>query len=146
MKISLKKATKFQCEYTILRNNNSVEVITLDAKTYLLHDICHFVVERHMGYRNGFWGMLAQGQSFNSLFGKHNPQTADLRFIEQIVGPVQSVYSGHIPEANFRESIGHLDVTIADDFLTRCLAEVKAILDQWEQLPMGQHLTLEWTV
>ncbi len=144
MRIELKKATKYQCKYTITRNDDSVELITLDAKTYLVHDICHFVVEKHMGYRNGFWGMLAQGNSFNSLFGKDNTQTADLRFIEQIVGPVQSVYSGHIPEADFEQSIRHLDVTLTDDFLSNCLTEINAILDKWEHLPVGQQLSLEW--
>ena len=146
MRIELKKATKYQCKYTITRNDDSVELITLDAKTYLVHDICHFVVEKHMGYRNGFWGMLAQGYSFNSLFGKDNPQTADLRFIEQIVGPVQSVYSGHIPGEHFDDTIRHLDVTITSNLLPGSLAEVKAILDHWEQLPVGHHLTLEWAV
>lgn len=144
MKIEVKKATKHQCQYSVTRNDKSVERITLETKTYLVHDICHFAVEDNLHYVNGFWGLLSQGHSVNSLFGKDNPQTIELRFIERIVGPVQSVYSGHIPKEDFEQYISHLDNTMTNNFLGSCLTEIRAILQKWEQLSVGQYLTLKW--
>ncbi len=144
MKIRITKTTPYQCEYAITRDDQSVEWINLDAKTFLLHDIVHFVVEKELGYANGFWGMLAQGYSFPELFGKENSLTAELRFMEKIVGPVQSVFLGHIPPADFPIYIEHLNFDLEDHFLEDCLAELKQLTARWEQLATGQSLSLEW--
>lgn len=144
MQVKITKKTNHQCEYLITRDDQSVERITLETKTYLLHDICHFVVEKNLEYPKGFWGMLAQGYTFNSLFGKANPQTTELRFIEQIIGPIQSVYSGHIAEHHFSQTIAHLDFILPEETLSVCLTEIKGIMEEWEQLRLEQHLTLEW--
>jgi hypothetical protein len=146
MKIEIKKQTQFQCEYTITRKDKSIEFTSLETKTYLLHDICHYVVEKNLQYPRGFWGMLAQGHSFKELVGKENPQTTELRFIEQIVGPVQSAHWGHIPRQNFEEHIRHLDFTMTADILTSCLEEIDSIIENWRQLAVGKQLILEWKI
>jgi hypothetical protein len=144
MTIQIKKKTNYLCEYTLTRVDKSVEQITLETKTYLLHDVCHYVVEKNLNYSKGFWGMLASGHSFEELFGKDNPQTVELRFIEQIVGPVQSVYWGHISKENFATYIQHLDFSIPEETLTACISEITSIMQQWQQLIPGQELTLHW--
>lgn len=146
MKIELKKITNYQFEYTITRNDQSREQITLETKTYLIHDICHFTIEKNLGYINGFWGMLSQGYSFNELYGKENPLTEELRFIEKIVGPIQSVFLGYIPEQEFGQYIMHLNFEITDDILKYCLTELKVITTKWEQLKVGEQLTLEFNL
>ncbi len=145
MDIAIKKVTKYQCEYTLKRDDKSVEIITLDTKTYFLHDICHFVVEKNIKYANGFWGMLSQGYTFGKLFGKDN-LLRELRFIERIVGPVQSVFLGYIPEQEFGQYIMHLNFTITDDVLKNCLTELEEITKKWEQLKIGEQLTLEFNL
>lgn len=144
MRIEIKKTTAYQCEYTLIRADQPVEQISLETKTYFTHDICHYVVEKKMHYQKGFWGMLSAGYSFASLFGKDNAQTAELRFIEQLVGPIQSVFWGHIDPANFNDMIQHLDVQIPEAFLTACVDEITEITQQWNHLPVGQCLILEW--
>lgn len=144
MKIEIKKKTLYNCEYVITRNDKSCERITLDTKTYFLHDICHYVVEKNLKYSKGFWGMLSLGHAFNALLGKNNPQTSELRFIEQIVGPVQSVYWGHLKKENFKEHILHLDFALSEEVLSSCLTEINAIMEDWRQLPVGQKLILLW--
>ena len=146
MKIELKKITNYQCEYTLTRDDQSLERITLETKTFLLHDICHFAVENNLEYKKGFWGMLSQGYTFSELFGKNNPQTEELRFIEQVVGPIQSVYSGHILKQDFEQYIKHLNFTMTENILERCLADIRAIIEKWEQLAVEQQLILEFNL
>lgn len=121
-------------------------MITLDMKTFLLHDVCHYVVEKNMGYAKGFWGMLAEGYTFNQLSGKNNPQTAGLRFAEQIVGPVQNTFLGNIPEEDFEFYVAHLDVTMTQPVLQACLLEIETILKSWAFLTTGKQLDLEWKI
>ena len=144
MEIFLKKTTKDQCEYKIIRSDKSTELISLDMKTYFVHDITHFVVEKNLGYSKGFWGMLSNGYAFNELFGKENPLTAELRFIEKVVGPVQSVFLGYIPTQHFPMYLSHLNFDFKEGLLETCIAEIKSILEEWEQLKFGQMLSLEW--
>jgi len=40
MKDRNKKATNFQCEYLVTRDGSSVEHISLETKTYPVHDSC----------------------------------------------------------------------------------------------------------
>jgi len=90
--------------------------------------------------------MLSKGHTFISLFGKDNPQTKELRFIEQIVGPVQSVFSGHIPGQEFNLYIEHLNFKISNSTLKGCLSEIKNIIENWVNLPVGKSFTLEWNL
>ena len=144
MEIEIKKTTNYQCEYTVTREDKSVEIITLETKTYLVHDICHYAVEKNLKYSKGFWGMLSKGHSFNELFGKDNPMTTELRFIEQIVGPVQSSYLGYIPKQDFEQFVKHLNFTMPESVLNSCLTEIESILKNWTQLSTGQQLRLKW--
>jgi hypothetical protein len=144
MKIEIKKSTPYQSEYTITRDGKSFELITLETKTFLVHDISHYAVEKHLQYSKGFWGLLSKGHSFNELFGKDNPQTTELRLIEKIVGPVQSTYLGYIPKEDFEQFVKHLDFTMPESVLNSCLTEIESILKKWEHLLIGQQLTLEW--
>jgi hypothetical protein len=88
--------------------------------------------------------MLSQGYSFNELSGKDNPQTGELRFIEQIVGPIQSTYLGNISPQDFEQYISHLDFPVSESLLSDCLAEIGEIIEHWEQMALGEQLALEW--
>jgi hypothetical protein len=144
MRIQIKKLNKIESEYTITRNDNSVEKIVLDTKTYFIHDICHFVVEKNLGYTKGFWGMLAQGYSFKELLGKENALTEELRFIEKIVGPIQAVYSGYYPKENLNIHIAHLNFEVSSTVLENSLKDIKTISEKWEKLIFGESLELQW--
>lgn len=144
MKIEIKKTTNYQCEYTILRDNDCVEIVALETKTYLVHDICHYAVEKNLQYSKGFWGLLSSGHSFNELFGKENPLTRELRFIEQIVGPVQSIYYGHMRKEDFEQFVKHLNFKVPKTVLQASLNEVRIIMNNWEKLSWGETMRLEW--
>jgi hypothetical protein len=145
MIIEITKRSLYQFEYRITRLDKSHENLILDTKTYF-HDICHFEVESTLNYVNGFWGMLAQGHSFGQLAGKENPITEDLRFIEKIVGPIQSVYLGYFDKQNFAEFIGHLNFIISETDLNNILKNIASRLTIWERLLVGDKMTLEWTL
>lgn len=146
MLIEICKKTQHACEYSITRDDTTQEHFTLETKTYFLHDICHYVVEKQLQFNKGFWGMLSIGHSLQELFGKENPLTPELRFIEQIVGPIQSVYAGHLPKQQFSQFINHLNFEISDLVLNNCLEEIATIQNHWRNLEIGKSITLTWTL
>lgn len=146
MKIEVIKKSHYSFEYILTRKDKSVEQIELNTKTYLVHDICHFATESILQYNKGFWGMLAQGHSFSELVGKENTLTEELRFVERIVGPIQSVYLEYLPKQNFEESVKHLNFSISETDLMKILDRIKLILSDWQKLPINDQLTLEWTM
>lgn len=73
--------------------------------------------------------MLSQGYVFKELFGKENELTEDLRFIEKIVGPIQSVYQGHFRREDFLMMTAHLDYELPEGALDDCIVEIKSLMN-----------------
>jgi hypothetical protein len=144
MKIEIKKVSTYFCEYKLTGENQNTVITGLDIKTYLIHDITHFVVERCLDHNDGFWGMLAQGYSFSELSGKENELNLQLRDVEKIVGPVQSVYMGFIKKEEFEMYTSHLDLKTDMQWLENCLNQIKQIEAKWRQLAVGELLVLMW--
>jgi hypothetical protein len=143
MKIELKKINVSNHELRIIRSDKTFEQAVLDTKTYLLHDICHFYVEKELQTVDGFWGMLSQGYQIEQLFGKTNQLTEKLRIIECVVGGTQSVYSNHLDESGFWTYIEAVDFNLIDDtFLEEVIPRIADFMSQWKFLSIGNTLTL----
>ena len=129
----------------VRRADGSEASAELHTKTYLLHDLCHFGVEKQLRYEKGFWGMLAAGHAFDQLNGKQNSLTNELRFIEKIVGPVQSIVSGHLAAGDFAMSTSYLESDAARNLDVEQVVEmIQDLLRKWNRLPFGQSLILQF--
>jgi len=144
MEIIIKKDTEYKSEYRIKREDQSEEVIKLDTKTFFIHDISHYVVEKRLNFEKGFWGMLNQGYRFKDLFGKENELTDELRFVEKIVGPIQSIFMGYFKKQDFAMLIKHVDIVVPEDALDDCLLEIQRIQEDWRNLAIGETMLLAW--
>jgi hypothetical protein len=61
-------APKVRHKVTVLRDDGSVTVVPMaDYGPVLPHDLAHFVVERELGVRFGFWGLVVAGAQFDTL-------------------------------------------------------------------------------
>ncbi len=118
---------------------------SLDSFTYFLHDIVHFCVETELNIKDGFWGLVSQGYHLHQLCGKENELTLKLRLTEQIVGPVQSVFNGHMPAGLFQETMEQIGFSRDySHFLDEVLFRIEHIINEWKFLPMGEVLELEF--
>jgi hypothetical protein len=59
---------------------------------FALHDLTHFAVETTLGYRRGFYGLLAEGWDFDDVTGKgmRGPLPKEALEVERIVGVFDS--------------------------------------------------------
>lgn len=144
MKISFTRLNSHSHELRVHRADGSSETATLETSVFFLHDLAHFVVEKMLDYRGGFWGMLAVGHALSELNGKTNPLTEKLRFIEKIVGPVQSAYMGHFPAAFVATATSHLSFPLPDGFAEAAIMRIGSLEHDWKALPFGGILELDW--
>ncbi len=145
MQIEFEKLNAFNHKLKIIRTTKVSEETILDTKTYLLHDVCHYFVEKELRTSNGFWGMLSQGFQIEELLGKTNHLTEELRNIECIVGGIQSVYSKHMNEKDFWDYIQAIDYNVEDKkFPEKVVPRIYEFMSQWDYLPIGESIRLQW--
>ena len=164
MLIRLKK-TRDGVVLTCLRDGGSVAVQrTRHGGFFALHDLMHYAVETTMGFRNAFFGLMAQGWGFDT-FGDR----ADPRYLSM---PDEAIVAEHLVDIITRGirapvwSDTELLVVWTDEInadlaaslhqhgraaqpvepsrlaaICRCFQDLAS---RWAQVPVGGHLELEF--
>jgi hypothetical protein len=101
----------------------------------LPHDLTQFVIERELGIRDGFWGLLAHGAWFASVPGRRRTDAgrALVRAHSAGLAAAEDVANTHY----FAWRRGAA---------TPVNAALEAMLARWRELPEGERLVLEWPV
>ena len=125
---------------------------------FVLHDMIHYVVETTLGYKNGFYGLLAAGWDIQS-FGRVDPKTGRKPAIPMEAGQVEFIVgmlwreAGNGPEPH-DDFFGLLDLAcaganvptpkITPEALDRMRADIRGFRRRWQQLPAGGHIEVEF--
>lgn len=127
----------------------SVQVAVADYGTALPHELAHFVVERALGLRHGFWGLLAAGADFAAVmaFNARSPKT--------VQAPTDPLVAAHLDELLEAERLvaelyqlgaGATDEHGVDPAQAAGIREeIDALNALWQDLPVGDALRLTWT-
>src|SRR4051812_23060923 len=131
------------------------------------HDLAHFVVEKTLRLRHGFWGNIADGAVFKSmdyLGGRRKPKAAERS---------QNLLKANVTELNEAEALvrifndtieqGHtanppllrarlrgrlvrpgLQREFSDAEIAEVYAAYRDMLARWQQLPVGGKMELRW--
>jgi hypothetical protein len=120
---------------------------------FVRHDLIHYAVESVLGYRNAFWGLVAQGKDlddFGTRNGVKDVYTPEEGWAETIVGLLQwpSVSGG--PDLTSTELIAMLSQSCADQGtaipplseqqIAQIREQYRALHRRWDQLPDGEIL------
>jgi hypothetical protein len=146
----------------------SVQVPAYDRTAPLPHDLAHYVVERELGLKNGFWGCVAAGALFPGMTvisGRQRPQAAARSAAvireagqhgteaEVLVGVLLGiVHDGLEPGgAAARERLGRAwkparpsRGPLNADEVCRVCAALREAEARWQALPVGDSLTVYW--
>jgi len=142
-------------EYTLecTRDNGSVTRVTLEAKSYLKHDMVHFVYEREAQLNDSFYGMVNAGCELESL----TPQamkTASIDSSEEaltteiIVGTLQGALVNETLPSDMNTRLADYIVLqgrsapphLTMDLLERVFKETKQLINRYAQLKTGERL------
>jgi hypothetical protein len=108
---------------------------TMAAGQSVPHDLMQFVVERALDIRDGFWGLLANGASFESVPGRRPTR------------PGRVIVRTHYPALLSAEGIVNAHHAFwKQGKPTPVGPALDAMLARWMALPEGEPLVLEWPV
>jgi len=146
----------------------TLHVPSFDRTAPLPHDIGHYVVERELGLRRGFWGCVAQGAPFPGITvasGRQPPHAAArsqeiIREAGQqgthaevlvgiLLGVLHDGLEGSEPAAQARVSAAWQPAKpergpISAGETLRVCAALRDIRQRWQALAAGQSLCVEW--
>jgi len=126
------------------------------ALFFPLHDLTHFAVETELGYRAGFFGLLAAGWDISETDGKGKrgslpPEAIE---VEYLVSAFSAERVGHSNTAvddfnqhssTFAQSKGLPEPRrLTDADLTKVRSRLAELCGQWNALPKGETLELVW--
>lgn len=96
------------------------------------HDLAQYVIEAATGYRNGFWGLVAQGATFKST-GRRRTK------------PGRAVIAGHRTELADAERLAGVHLARWEAGDTSPVSEALShALGQWNALSTGERLAFDW--
>ena len=114
---------------------------------FALHDLTHYAVETALGYRRGFFGLIAEGWDVDDTTGKgtRGPLPDEAVEVERIVGLFDSERgSGMLWTLDEFNAFSPRPLTSAD------IAGVRALrgnlFQQWSAIAPGQKLELKFEV
>lgn len=113
------------------------------AAFFALHDLTHYAVETVLGYRRGFFGMVAEGWEMEDTTGKgsRGPLPPEAAEVEHLVGLFDAQRgSGTVWTADEFNAFSHRSLT--EQQLHAILARRAELFRQWGGVAAGQALTL----
>ena len=119
------------------------------AAFFSLHDLTHLAVETALGYRRGFFGLIAEGWDFEDTTGKgaRGPLPPEAGEVEQIVGMFDAERgSGTIwtlEEFNEFGEVQKLRPLTAEE-ITRVKKRRSELFQQWFAVAPGATLELQY--
>jgi len=136
------------------RKDNSVTWQRYDrqAAFFSHHDLCHFAVEKVLGLRDGFYGLIADGWDITEMDGKSPrgklPYNASVA--EQIVGGLSQELMGAAKEHTADEFNAQIEQTtgwpmknrLTDLQLNAVRDRISSLFRDWAATPPGAMLEL----
>ena len=113
---------------------------------FALHDLTHYAVETALGYRRGFFGLIAEGWEVEDTTGKgaRGPLPVEAVEVERIVGLFDSERgSGMLWTVEEFNEFAPRPLTEAEILKVRALRGT--LFKQWAAIEPGQELELRLT-
>jgi hypothetical protein len=118
---------------------------TKHAAHFAVHDLTHYAVETVLGYRRGFFGLIAEGWDVEDTTGKgaRGPLPAEAVEVERLVGLFDSERGSGVlwtPE----EFNAFAARALTGDEIRKIRALRAALLREWSALTPGQKMELSF--
>lgn len=128
---------------------------TEHAAFFALHDLTHYAVETELGFREGFFGLVARGWEIDDTTGKgrRGPLPPEALVVEQLVGALDRERTSPTawPASEFRALLapaasrpGAPVPDVTDDALARVRTRVGELAERWMSLGPDEALVLEF--
>jgi hypothetical protein len=159
MKIQFMKRADGSAVFKCVRPDGSVSWQKQEGKHAMffpLHDLTHYAVETELGFRRGFFGLIAEGWDIAETTGKNpgRPLPEEAIEVEYLVsafsaeragGGVSSAAEFNELAATFARSKGMAAPRqLSGEELARVRAQFAELATRWRALPAGETLGLAY--
>jgi len=148
MRILMTRINPDRHRFAVIRTDGTTESAELETRSLLVHDLVHYAVEMEVPFREGFYGLLAQGKTFSQLNDTTQPWPVgtEIAAAESLVGPLQSMLKNgafKAEEARRQFELFRPDPPSAE-LLARIGERFRSILGRYNATRFGETLELEW--
>jgi len=124
------------------------------AAFFALHDLTHFAVESTLGFRNGFFGLVAQGWEIEETTGKgaRGPLPSEAAEVEYIVGTLDAERASDevwtVEDFNAHAAIHAKSAglpaprRLTDEELSHVRTQIADLFGAWRSIETGKTLEL----
>jgi len=143
VKIRYHKLTDDRHALEVIRADGSREWKECETRSFLMHDLLHYAVEREAGLAIGFWGTLAAGTPMT--------ENAELMVVEQVVGALHGLTKQR-PAAEVAAGIHRyveandatLPTWLTDAMIDGAQERMRQLRGHWSATPFGGVMELDW--
>ena len=119
-----------------------------------IHDLTHYAVETELGYRHGFYGMIAAGRGVND-FGSGDAASfhPEAIYAECLAGLLTTTF-GVGSNLTYEEIKKTLDgqteearippIELSPEQFTAIRAKTATLVQRWREMPLDAFIELEW--
>jgi hypothetical protein len=141
VKVAFTKISDERHTVRVERIDGSSEVVELDSRSFLRHDLAHFAVELELGLSEGIWGSVARG---GSLSGS-GLDGADMTLAETASGPMQTMLRTNADAAEIHDVLTRIAPEVSSmDLAERLDVRFRSLTGHWAATPYGGEMKLEW--
>jgi hypothetical protein len=170
MEIKIERLDARRSQSVVTRNDRvTLRVAGFGPSEPLPHDLAHYVVEKELGLRRGFWGSVADGAIFPGmtvLAGRQRPHARErshmlcktnshsLTDVEVVVGllvdlmrnkiPATSPYAAKMVARSVTPTKGSEVRAITEANLQRIGDDLTTMARRWSEVKIGDALVLRW--
>lgn len=127
------------------------------AAFFPMHDLTHYAVESELGFRAGFYGLIADGWDIADTEGKseRGPLPDEAILVEKVVGSFDAERAGGTvwSTRDFNTQLADFSTmkglppprVLSEDELSRVRVRIRELFNQWVKLDPGATLELTFS-
>lgn len=155
MTISFSKHSNKQHTLSCTRNDGSQTWMQV-SDFFIVHDLTHYAVETELNYKKAFYGMLNNGVNISDFEKPKHERTVvlteeaiitehlvNLFAIDYNQGAIEN-FNAMLLESIEKENISYKAPQLSNEQLTSIRSTIKHYMLQWNKLPDGESLTLNY--
>src|SRR5687768_12560915 len=137
------------------RNNGTIEKADLGPNTPF-HDLAHFVVEKHLGLKHGFYGNINNGFTIKELSDKEIIKTLPIESAvsEIVTRALQSTWSGACSVEQFNSLIKtefqnlsiNFPLNLTEENVFQMYSQYDELIAKWKELKEGESIEVRLAI
>jgi hypothetical protein len=141
VRIVFRRVSNTRHAVEVVRKDGSSDLVELDSKDFLRHDLAHLALEIEAPLVDAVWGSVARG-------GRLDGSGLDGRGVavaERVAGRLQTIMRTEGSSRDVFEALRAAVPELAtDDLAARIHARARALTGHWKATRFGEEMTVDW--